>query len=65
MSYDPTDAWHEAAAEALQEGIIDDYRDSDSFEEDIGKGIARFTAGRQRSHELLLLPGSHDYLQSE
>jgi len=50
MSYDPMDEWHEAGAEALQESIIEDYRDSDSFEEDIDRGIARFTAGRQKSY---------------
>src|ERR1041384_299751 len=49
MGYEPIDAEYEARMDAIYEGVLEHYRNSDSYYEDINKGIDDFIAERQKS----------------
>jgi hypothetical protein len=52
VGYEPIDAEIEAQQEAVYHGVLEDYRNSDSYYEDINRGIDEFIADRQKSYFL-------------
>jgi len=49
MGYEPIDAEYEEQMDAMYEGVLEHYRNSDSYHEDINRGIDDFISERQKS----------------
>jgi hypothetical protein len=52
MGYEPIDAEYEAQMEAIYDGVLAEYRNSNDYYEDIGRGIDEFISDRQKSFYL-------------
>lgn len=49
MGYEPIDAEYEARLDNIYNGVLEEYRNSDSYYEDINRGIDEFISDRQKS----------------
>jgi hypothetical protein len=49
VGYEPIDAEYEEQMNAVHDGILEEYRNSDAYYEDINRGVDEFIAERQRS----------------
>jgi hypothetical protein len=50
MGYEPIDAEYEAQMDAIYEGVMEQYYHSDTYAEDLNRGIDEFIAARQKSY---------------
>ena len=49
MGFEPIDAEYESQVDAIYNGVLEEYFASDSYAEDMNRGINEFTADRQKS----------------
>jgi hypothetical protein len=52
MGYEPIDAWYEEQQQAVYDGVLEAYRNSDEYAEDKWRAIEEFISERQKSYYL-------------
>jgi hypothetical protein len=54
MGYEPIDAWYEEQQEATYNGVLEHYRSSDEYAEDMSRAIEDFVSERQREAKIFI-----------
>jgi hypothetical protein len=53
MGYEPIDAEYESQIDAIYNGVLEDYYRSDSFQQDISRGVEEFIDERQKAFYIM------------